>query len=79
MMFTSHEKSIAAELGVTPCAVAILVKAATDPNGRARGGYAAKRLAEAGYLTRATVDTDFTRAITPLGRQLAKRARDMGW
>lgn len=79
MSFTPKEREIARQLGVLPCSVAILVEAAAKPDGLARGGYASKKLAEDGFLKPATVDNGWSRPITPLGRQLADKARKLGW
>lgn len=85
MKIAANDKRVAKALGVTPVGLAVLAKAACDPEGKARGwaggnpGSAKSNLERDGYLTANKHGGLYESTITDAGREVVLRARQMGW
>ena len=77
------EKELCKHLGVTPSGLKVLAKAAAQPDGQASGrgfgmasGAARQKLRRDGFVRERDYALDM---ITPAGRDVVAKARDLGW
>lgn len=74
-------QKIAKQLGVTPLGLEILSRrvAGSKLTGPRNPGSACDRLTAQGHLLPRTQENGWQREITETGREIVRRAREMGW